>query len=235
MGSLIEAMDELRLVQGSTGTPIGISTMGTQQTAGIRPSLSQADFPEARFWTKKAWLDYRKALKEANSGRGEKLENGVLGFVTGKSGECVSPERLGDMRKSALGILRTMAKDPNTGVPDTWGRRANHTQRRAFYTELEQEFPELSLCESHWKADSVAIEVCSHFDRDSAFGGHLAKRKLESDDDSLEPIASENGSNHGPVPTPQDRTSAPTKPVIPRIKRRKPAAEPATSAVKNPL
>ncbi|KAI0764458.1 hypothetical protein BC629DRAFT_1541314 [Irpex lacteus] len=133
------------------------------------------------------------------------------------------------MRQTTNGTFRKMEKNKEIGLPDTWARNVDEDQRSMFVSELERRYPELRLCDDHWKANSLAIECFAHFRRKTIKPNvdQPAKRKLEEDGDVFGDSDSE-----GTASSHQPRRVAHKK-VVPQPKRPKPATN--IPAVDNPL
>ncbi|KAI0085959.1 hypothetical protein BDY19DRAFT_996387 [Irpex rosettiformis] len=176
--SLDSSMDEIR--ENQLALRSSIDNMGIDNGAPLK-QLSRKDYPEARFWFKDDWLKYRSVLKDKNTANDDKCESTTLGFITERNGECVSSARLAEIRKTANGTFRMMERSHKFGLPKTWARDVDEDQCEVFAREMERRYPELRLCDNHWKADSVAIESLCHFKRQD-ISERPTKRKVIADE-----------------------------------------------------
>ena len=154
-----------------------------------------------------------------------KKELAVLSFITTEDGELVSSSRLAEIRKSAHGTFRMMERNTQVRLPRTWARDVDETQRELFARELERRYPELRLCDNHWKADSVAIECLCHFKRQGTMEKPTTgKRKFSTERldlrDTSNPIGTANSqvdtmlSQENPQPTSKKPKPTPKRPTI---------------------
>ncbi|KAI0687158.1 hypothetical protein BC835DRAFT_1419973 [Cytidiella melzeri] len=190
--NLTSTLEEV-IAQYGTSTASNNHAQTSHHAAGegpMQPELNRAQYPNTRFWTKEEWFEYRSKNKDRNRTQDDK-QNLVLGFLTDTDGSQVDSSTLPAIRQAAFMMFRTMATNSAVGLPVTWARGRDTVQLEQFCKNMESKFPILCLCAHHWKADSLAIELFSHFDRDKALqaAGHHLKRKLEcGDSNSVLPL-----------------------------------------------
>lgn len=113
-------------------------------------------------------------------------------YVENEDGDVISGFRVKTILKFAHSVFFQL-RDHNKH-PKTWGA-AGVDVVRAFYEEMERQFPELALCADHWKAQYIATKNYSSW---YSTHGKLPTVKVEaesnsSDTTSIGPTAKSHG------------------------------------------
>ncbi|KAJ7048246.1 hypothetical protein C8F01DRAFT_1380645 [Mycena amicta] len=129
--------------------------------------LNQTNYPNVPYWTRKQYKD-AEALRSRKSGklsmsaaqplrgssRAAQGENVVCWFITDAAGIAIGPARVGEIRALARAIFIHL--DSIGMAPTTW-TQSSIAVREYYVQELEDAFPELRFCDSHYKACEIAI------------------------------------------------------------------------------
>ncbi|KZV90651.1 hypothetical protein EXIGLDRAFT_770618 [Exidia glandulosa HHB12029] len=122
----------------------------------LSPSPLQKSFPNARFWDKTAVDDW---VRDGN---------GKYGFVVDINGLFIGDGRVTGMVEQAKHIFQEMrrvqAADLPPLCPPAWGDAGIHAVL-TFVNAIEALYPELTLCEDHWKARQVASQAYKDWSR----------------------------------------------------------------------
>jgi hypothetical protein len=149
------------LNDGIPGNPSSPIPLKTSESPAV-----QSDYPNVKFWTKRAWLDHHKESKDISNPtrkvggvrgkvRSAQGENVKMLYVEDEQGNTVNGNRASDMRRVARSIWIELAR---TGkAPKKWGR-ADVRVADYYKGEMRHRFPELRLCDQDWKADQIAID-----------------------------------------------------------------------------
>ena len=152
-----------RISGGSSAIP-----SSTQST----PALNPADYPAVQFWNKSEWKKHIKSLKDtttvnqkaAKKGgtRAAGGENVAMQFVEDAKGRMIDGHRAGEIRKHARSNFNDIAKW--TTPPSTWGS-ASSVMRSYYHQQMYFRFPEVQYCDLDWKAEKIASEAYTHWNR----------------------------------------------------------------------
>ncbi|KZW02951.1 hypothetical protein EXIGLDRAFT_701568 [Exidia glandulosa HHB12029] len=122
----------------------------------LSPSPLQKSFPHARFWNKAAVDDW---VRDGN---------GKYGFVVDSNGLFIGDGRVTGMVEQAKHIFQEMrrvqAADLPPLCPPAWGDAGIYAVL-SFVNAIEALYPELTLCEDHWKARQVAAQAYKDWSR----------------------------------------------------------------------
>jgi hypothetical protein len=125
--------------------------------------LERCDYPHIKFWTRKEWdaekeNDGSMQVNQVAPCRGKTRmangENVALKFVEDQHGNAVDGIRVGKIRELARTVwthLRDLGQ-----APPTW-KQGSHLVHSYYRSQMYTIFPELRLCDSHWKVDQIAI------------------------------------------------------------------------------
>jgi hypothetical protein len=141
-------------------------TSVTLPTLPSDEALSQANFTNVRFWTKRDWSSFQKVAKgisdanctkrgERGNARASHGENVMMQYVEDEQGNPISGDRAGEIRRAGRSLWTQLA---TAGVaPKTW-TKADMNSSEFFKHEMRKRFPELRLCEANWKIEQIAID-----------------------------------------------------------------------------
>lgn len=122
---------------------------GTVLLAFLEPQPIKVQPPEMNpnaYWREESWLE--------SSTSGRKPKNGS--FVRFMDGQMVSDRRLTEIRKLARDTWSFLADQVEWRAHNNKNTRDFQNHYRAV---IETAYPELTLCESHWKADKITTET----------------------------------------------------------------------------
>jgi hypothetical protein len=129
--------------------------------------LERHDYPHVKFWTRKEWEaekenDGSMQVNQAAPCRGKTRmangENVALKFVEDQHGNSVDGIRVGKIREFARTVW-THLRDFGQ-APPTW-KQGSHLVQTYYRSQMYTNFPELRLCDSHWKVDQIATSSYS--------------------------------------------------------------------------
>jgi hypothetical protein len=134
--------------------------------------LDQVQYPNVQFWKKVDWHnnklhDTTRLNNKANSHGRTKVansENSTLEYVEDANGQRVDSYRVTQIRQLTREIWMHLC---DHGVaPKTW-MKSSLPVHSYFHSEMYKRFPELHLCENHWKVDQIAISGYSGWYRNN--------------------------------------------------------------------
>ncbi|KAF7979643.1 hypothetical protein HWV62_41609 [Athelia sp. TMB] len=212
--------------QGTSSTN-PFATSATRVTES--PILTQKQYPHVRYWRQQYWtIEEAKASistvpdKMACKRGGTRMkegENVAMRFVEYENGQEVDGHRAKSIRAHARAIWNHMAtqQKPHTA----WGK-TGQVEREYYHLEMEKAFPELRLCENHWKASRIATVYYTKWHANRKFSSSGTTVKVEdSKDDQDTP------DNTTLIPRKRSRSASLL--VLPP-KRRKTAASPTDTS-----
>lgn len=130
----------------------------------IVTSLDRSEYPRVRFWVKRDWVDYEKAMNgttkvsRSSSDRRSKGRPGAnvsMRYIENIDGMVVDGFQASEMCKYARSIWMQLA---NRGkAPKTWGK-IDMESAQQYHREMCRRFPVLRLCAFDWKADQIATD-----------------------------------------------------------------------------
>ncbi|KDQ07817.1 hypothetical protein BOTBODRAFT_59750 [Botryobasidium botryosum FD-172 SS1] len=151
-------------IEPSTSAPFSLSPTYSELLA----PLSRDDYPAVRFWTRDEWNIWEAeagvaaepvqttepGVRRRGRTRAANGENVTLQFVEDEDGISVSGYAATAIRSRCRQIWHQLLL--HSLAPARWGDAT--TDSCDFYrSEMYTEFPELRLCEKHWKVDLVAL------------------------------------------------------------------------------
>ncbi|KAJ7714321.1 hypothetical protein B0H16DRAFT_1899142, partial [Mycena metata] len=195
------------------------SSSTTTLSSALPPvvTLQQADFPRSTYWQKKTFTD--KITHDAGRNSRSKITKNSLLFITNEKGATPTPETLEDIRKFSYSLFFECEQE---GIlPPTW-TQAGHGFIHRFRATLEEVFPDLRLCDGHWKVDRLGSKVYAAW-----CGTHRKKIKVEhnSDDDG----GGDEGDNDDVVVPQKRAASVHSHSAEPASKRPKPNSSASSS------
>ena len=127
--------------------------------------LFQEDFPNVTYWTSKSWKEFTDAKKDSSQGASRVANRGgaaaaagvnvAMRYVQFEDGETIDGNHATQIRRYARGLWQ---KYLDVGMaPKKWGS-ANSDIDRLYNTQMEAQFPELRLCDNHWKTTLIATQ-----------------------------------------------------------------------------
>ncbi|KAJ3508500.1 hypothetical protein NLJ89_g5716 [Agrocybe chaxingu] len=177
------------------------------QSAPPPPSLPkprQEDYPNVKFFTRRKYNAFIKEKKAAEavvdpdrglSRRGgarlaQTGENVTTDYVEYEDGTIVSGKTAEGLRQHIRAVFRQLLKDKKENkLPKVWSE-VSVMDRRYILHEVYAEYPYVSFCEDHWKADYLVSRVLSQW--------HNTLRRAKA-------RKAKKAKNH--LPTPSDRDS----------------------------
>ncbi|KAK7000179.1 hypothetical protein R3P38DRAFT_3219059 [Favolaschia claudopus] len=168
----------------TAATPFPPSSTFNSQSQSITEivKLKQDDFPNAKYWQQSAWVAQVKADSgRSNADDSQQAKKNSLLFITDKNGAPLPSARLTATRRRCAEYFFELK---SAGVlPTTWSQ-GTLTIKQNFRAVLENDVPELRLCDGHWKADKLGSLTysswCStHHPKD----GRTVIKSEERDDD----------------------------------------------------
>ncbi|KAF8525683.1 hypothetical protein JB92DRAFT_3140232 [Gautieria morchelliformis] len=153
---------------------------------------NELDYPHAVYWTREEWDSFRddqkiSGLHTTNSRRIQlkdlSLPNPSLAYITNEVGTGVNGYQAKDMRQMARRLFASLHEAGN--APKTWSRAPFDTVEY-FRANMYKHYPDLCLCEGHWKLNLFASQEYPAFTCAPKNGGNV-KEEPESDN-SLSPI-----------------------------------------------
>ena len=153
----------------------------------LPPRKSREECPQVKYWFRTDWATVQtkkgnaRAVKEAKEPEDLSLPHKGLAYITDINGVGVTGYRAKDMRETSRALWVSLNKADR--LPLTWGDIDSHA--RAFYrTEMYGTYPDLMLCEAHWKLDLFASRLfpsCDLVRRAKA-----AHKQFKTEDGSME-------------------------------------------------
>jgi len=118
--------------------------------------------------------------------------------VEDENGTPVDAARAASMRKFAKQCWQKYLDAKM--APSVWGA-ANLDVSRMYNTEMEREFPELRLCNNHWKATSIATQYYPDWHRTAKPTPTTVKSEPQSDRDNNTNTSAKHSSTPGNSPS----------------------------------
>lgn len=103
-------------------------------------------------------------LSGTRGGGGTDKVNGInkqMGWVELETGEIIDGWHAARIRDFAMDTFKGFLEESR--APFQWKNDASPSLKNEFNRKIEAEFPELRWCQSHWKADLVAIRLYPNF------------------------------------------------------------------------
>ena len=119
---------------------------------------NREDYPSVKFWTRESWQEDSRSKQgdsDASATTKDKDIPAKYSFLQYNDGTPVTLARLNQMRSAARSIYEEMLK--NGTAPMSWDSQVPAESRDLFYARMEKKYPELRLCEDHWKSNQIAI------------------------------------------------------------------------------
>lgn len=117
------------------------------KTMSSLPTLDQADYPDAAYWTQKSWQDYFQKREQ----RGEQVKK--LGFICSEDGEFVGGLRIKSMTETAKKLWNQLHH--HRLAPATW-RLISQDAYEYYSNHMRATHPEFQFCEGDWKVKMFA-------------------------------------------------------------------------------
>ncbi|KAF8509333.1 hypothetical protein JB92DRAFT_3144742 [Gautieria morchelliformis] len=149
---------------------------------------NELDYPHAAYWTREEWDSFRddqkiSGLHTTNSRRIRlkdlSLPNPSLAYITNEVGTGVNGYQAKDMQQTARRLFAPLHEAGY--APKTW-TRAPFDAVEYFRANMYKHYPDLRLCEGHWKLNLFASQEYPAFTRPKN-GGNV-KEEPESDNSS---------------------------------------------------
>ena len=120
--------------------------------------LKQDNYPNIPFWTRRQWDKHVQRLKDIGNwdagNRAEDIQPSVaLGFITNEDGASITEAQAAEVCDVARSIFCQLAE--SKPAPSTWSR-APMGSMLIYRRDMYKVFPDLMLCESHWKVQYIA-------------------------------------------------------------------------------
>lgn len=175
----------------------------TLSTVGASPPLkplTQIDNHSVQFWFRKDFAAYLKSQEGIVHGSGKKgktdLSNGLnvaTRYVEDKNGKVVHGSRVRQMNKHLGAFFHDLKKDGQ--ALRRWSEAGADIKSRLNYY-MEHQFPELCLCENHWKVQMLATSKYSSF-----YDYNIRRKREQSALSSVEtPSATKQAKSEGTSP-----------------------------------
>lgn len=168
-------------------------------TSTTRPqTLQRADYTNVKYWEKGEWLAEEKRTTEAalpGTRGGARAAQGInvsLLFVENTDGTPVSGARASSMREQAKTIFKDLHE--RNKAPQTWSKLSEDKKER-YAQRMEEIFPELRLCQAHWKAHHIARNVYPSWIKHRTKKDSVKSEGPEESDGSLKRGAEAEGGN----------------------------------------
>lgn len=148
-------------------------------------SDAQKKYPLVRFWTKASWKVFEKANPKATQGDrgGARCAEGInvnQQFIEDENGKTVDGHRAKTIREHAHSIFSDLLQKEK--APASW-LKASDEARVQYEESMKRAIPEMGLCENHWKANQLAVNIYP-----SWIATRLGKRvKVEQDGEPQPP------------------------------------------------
>lgn len=115
-----------------------------------------------RYWQKVKWTSKLKELQSETTvtkscTRVAAGDSPKWFFLEDDQGALLDVGRRTQMRTTSKGIFIEMSMKLGGKTPGTWDQQVPMSWRHQFINCMEESFPELTLCEEHWKAQHFAI------------------------------------------------------------------------------
>ncbi|THU87218.1 hypothetical protein K435DRAFT_867505 [Dendrothele bispora CBS 962.96] len=194
--ALVNAVPALLTVTNPFGLPVPdiASIAGNPNGVNFDIPLKREDYPDVKFWTRKAWKEEEDRQKALSRGKGQrggtraaKGINVAQRYIEMDDGTVIDGTRAASIRRLARQMwaqFRSEGKEPTTweGAIDDIVRRFN----RALWTA----FPELRLCAENWKLHYLATTLYSGWYRNRNLANIQAGTNDDDDDND------DNRNNH---------------------------------------
>ena len=179
------------LLSQSPAAPSHADPLTFNPSAAAPTPLECTDYPDVPYWTKHQW-DHRSEngnlhVEDADDGESPSES---LGFVTNTQGTTIKESKAQAIRSTTHGAWKELV---NKGVdPPTWGG-APLSVTNYFHKVMYKAHPELTMCENHWKLNTMASIVYP--------GWHRNPKNLQPDVKSewIEPVDEERSSILAPA------------------------------------
>jgi len=132
----------------------------------LSASLYEENYPNIRFWHRKTWIESKSQeptkLNNQVGMHGKTRissgENVTLGYVEDENGNSIDGYRVSQITSLTREIWMHLR---NKGLaPEAWSK-GSLPVHNYYRSEMYKRFPELRLCEGHWKADFIATNSYS--------------------------------------------------------------------------
>lgn len=108
------------------------------------------------FWYKKHWTDSLKERKSKHHADSEK-QNSTAAYIVDDTGEPVDYGIACKIRAKARRIWKDLKQQGYFNDVATW-QELGDVALMHYYAEMEDEFPDLRHCDSHWKSEEIATD-----------------------------------------------------------------------------
>ncbi|KAF8871857.1 hypothetical protein BD779DRAFT_1680061 [Infundibulicybe gibba] len=138
--------------------------------------LSQTNYPKVRYWPIGSFKPiqdatvFREIGGKSQRGRGRRSQgvNITYPFIEDRNGLTATGGVVNGITAHARRVFEQLLK--SNVAPSTWSHGTPRVQNY-FREEMYKNFPDLQLCENHWKADKIATNLYSGwFKRQKAHG-----------------------------------------------------------------
>jgi len=186
---------------------------------------NRADYPNVQFWTKS---DFKEKVGKDSDVTVFKKEAGVKGkarvahgenvsslYLEDRNGKVIDGHKLSEIKALARQIFQQLLSEGSTSTK--WGKASVVVQqyyRQAMYAQ----FPDLRLCDGHWKVDKLATESYPGWHRNHVAGDVSVKREDGSESDKPS------------VATPSEQKRCPEPTSVPLTKKAKVCSSDQTSS-----
>ena len=104
----------------------------------------------------KTWAETSSGSQHGRTHAAQGINVGMR-YVKDKDSVMIDGTRASAIRKAAHLIWVHISLNNPRGPPPTWGK-ADVNMVQGYHSEMCQQFPELKLCESNWKANQIATD-----------------------------------------------------------------------------
>lgn len=150
-------------------------------------SAMQKTYPKVKFWSKGLWTASQSKQTVVSQGTrgGARCAEGInvqCRYIEDENGEPVDGHRAKVIRDYAARIFaELLSKDM---APQTWGQ-ATLDARQMYEQSMAKAFPEMRLCEAHWKAHHLATSIYPSWSQTHMH--RRSKAKAEEENATLPP------------------------------------------------
>lgn len=123
------------------------------------PTTKREEYPNVRFWTRLQWTEVNSKFKSETKVTGpigsDAKPKKKSGYIETADGELLSEDQMSKIRLTMRSSFQHL-KRLNL-LPDTWTKIC-HVGRKLYLLTVCNAHPELTYCDSFWKAEQIAID-----------------------------------------------------------------------------
>jgi hypothetical protein len=186
----------------ATGPALSFKSEGLSIPPSTHPAADREKYPLVKYWYRHEWnaAEVNQAARIGAQGKTRVAlgENVSLKFIEDETGVVIDGFRVTAIRRFARELwagLNSIGK-----APKTWGK-VDAAVAAQYRNEMEQKYPELRLCDNHWKADLIATLGYpswsnSHLEKEE----HLKRSSANPPPDAKKPRTFMDASAPPPIP-----------------------------------